>query len=235
MFELWFRYPLSTWQEAERIFDTEWPIDWLLMALLVTFILVFAWLLVSQRTWGVGKTLCIACLQWFVITGLLLLLWKPSLRTEQLVAEQNSVAFMLDTSASMDYLNQGASRIDQAKAIFDDSAIKILRDIYSSQLWSFSNDAQMLDGLEFLPPPGNETQLATSIISVLEQARSDSLTAIVVFSDGSDSSGGVSEELLNEIADYNIPVHTVGIGRTEITEDLEIERLDLPELYYRTV
>ncbi|MDG2088724.1 MAG: hypothetical protein P8J68_08295 [Arenicellaceae bacterium] len=228
MFELWFRYPLSTWQEAERIFDTEWPIDWLLIALPVTFILVFAWLLVSQRTWGVGKTLCIACLQWFVITGLLLLLWKPSLRMEQLVAEQNSVAFMLDTSASMDYLNQGASRIDQAKAIFDDSAIKTLRDIYSSQLWSFSNDAQMLDGLEFLPPPGKETQLATSVISVLEQARSDSLTAIIVFSDGSDSNGGVSEELLNEIADYNIPVHTVGIGRTEIVEDLEIERLDLP-------
>jgi uncharacterized membrane protein len=228
MFEFWFRYPLQTWQEAERVFDTEWPIDWLLIALPVTFILIFAWLLVSQRTWGVAKTLCIACLQWFVIAGLLLLLWKPSLRTEQLVARQNSVAFLLDTSMSMDYLDQGVSRIDQARALMGGSGIEALRNTYGSQLWSFSSDAQKLEALDVLPPPGDETQLAASVIGVLEQARSDSLAAIVILSDGSDSNSGISEELLNEIAAYNIPIHTIGIGRTEIPEDLEIERLDLP-------
>ena len=219
---------MVTWLEAERIFDTDWPIEWLFAGLLGTLILVFGWLFISRRSLSLGRAFSIACLQWLVIAGVIVLLWKPSLVTEQLLAEQNSVAFMLDTSASMDYVDASVSRIDKARALFDEGPIKRIQDTYGTRFWSFAEDAHALSDFTKLPPPGSETYLGTSILTVLEQARSDSLAALVVLSDGSDSSGNISEQLLDEIIAFNIPIHTVGIGRTAIAEDLEIERLDLP-------
>ena len=41
-------------------------------------------------------------------------------------------------------------------------------------------------------------------------------------SDGSDNTGAFNRELMAEIRQRKVPVHTVGVGRTDMPEDIEL-------------
>ena len=66
------------------------------------------------------------------------------------------------------------------------------------------------------------TSIAASLTDVLQEARFSPLAAIVLSSDGADTSGGLSPEELAEVAGFGVPVHTVGVGRESIPEDIEL-------------
>jgi uncharacterized membrane protein len=62
---------------------------------------------------------------------------------------------------------------------------------------------------------------------VLQSAGSAPLAGVILFSDGAENGDTLSEERLAEIASYGVPVHTVGLGPERVTDDLELERVEV--------
>lgn len=227
MFEFLFKYSRADYARSELIFAHEWP-DALVVAIGALAVAGIALMLVRQRsratTW---QLLAVGGLQLAMVAVVMLLLLQPTLQTEQLKRGENTVALVADVSDSMRY-GQAESRFDMAletlAAATTDDSLGVTPLVYT-----IADTAVRHDGFGALEPGGAATAIADSLIGVLEDARSQSLAAVILATDGVDTTGGLTTERLAEIAAYGVPVHTIGIGREQIPEDIELSQIVVPD------
>ena len=223
MFEFLFKYSPTVFENGELVLASGWPV-WLLAAAAVAAAAVTGVSLAKRRdTLQMPRLAVIGLLQVAMATIILTLLWRPSLSTQTLRAQENSVALLLDTSASMSYGEGGESRLRQAVAALENGALNDLADLFEVRLYAFSGASEAIDALADVPAPGEATRIGGALVDVLREARSSALGAVVLISDGADNSGELDAARLAEIAGYGVPVHTVGVGRESIPEDIELE------------
>ena len=126
MFEFFFKYSRATYERAELVFASGWPL----------------WLLVRARRrgrrrrrhhdlaaaagLGVVRATVLGALQTALVAAVLVLAWRPALVTQTLRPQENSVAVLLDTSGSMLYGDEDTSRLQQAVDSLTDSALPAL-------------------------------------------------------------------------------------------------------------
>ena len=123
MFEFFFNYSRTTFENGTLFFASGWPV-WLLVALSIIGIVAFGFSVAQRReSLGIIKLGALALLQGAMLSVLLILLWQPALSTEQLRARDNAVAVVLDTSASMSYGEGEQSRLQQAVAALDEDVL----------------------------------------------------------------------------------------------------------------
>jgi len=210
------------------VLASSWPL-WLLFTLdadcliLVTGFL--AWRRASMKWWQLG---ILGLLQAAMLALALFVVWQPALVNERLLPGENAVAVMLDTSASMALTDGETSRMVQAQALLTPEALEELGETYTVLPYGFAGGANALTSFSELPDPGTSTVLGQSILQTLRQASSSSLGAVILVSDGADNSGAIAQSELNEIIGFGVPIHTVGIGRTVMPEDLELDEVALP-------
>jgi uncharacterized membrane protein len=228
MFEFFFKYSRATFERAELVFASGWPV-WLLVALIVA-----AGVAVGVGIWyrraglGVVRSTALGALQTALLAALLVLLWRPALVTQTLRPQENSVAVLLDTSGSMLYGDDDASRLQQAVDSLTDSALPALESSFAVNLFSFAGDLVELPSLEQVPPPGPVTHIGDALLNVLRGAQSGAIAAVVLVSDGADNSADFDAAKIAEIASFGVPVHTVGVGEETSPNDLEVEDVQLP-------
>ena len=223
MFEFLFKYSPTVFENGELVLARGWPV-WLLAAAVLAAAAVIAASLARRReTLPIARLAVLGVLQVAMVAVILTLLWRPALSTQTLRAQENSVAVLLDTSASMSYGEGDASRLQQAVAALDDGVVAQLADAFEVRLYAFSGASESIQVLADVPAPGNATRIADALVDVLREARSSALGAVVLVSDGADNSGELDAGRLAEIAGYGVPVHTVGVGRESIPEDIELE------------
>ncbi len=234
MFEFLFNYPRDDYARSELIYTGDWPL-WLLV-LLITFALAgISWLLYRRRGVVGAASAAIPSYHFVVvwilqITMLAVVIWvlqQPTLSIEQLRAGENAVAFVLDNSESMAY-GDAESRLQQAmrslnSSLAEDSSLEL-----SVQHYELSDRARSVDSFLESEPVGSETSIAASLTDVLREARFNPLAAIVLSSDGADTSGGLSSTELAEVAGFGVPIHTIAVGRESIPEDIELTDVVLP-------
>ena len=191
---------------------------------------------VTAITWGLlrrrksapaYRLVTIAALQLAMLAIVLWVLRLPTLSTEVLRDGQNSVALLLDTSASMAY-GTATPRLDQAVAALRSSVDDVDLNL-TVRRYAVSDSTVALDSFADVVADGSKTDLAANLISVLRESRSESLAAILIASDGIDTATGISEEQMAEIAGFGVPVHTIAVGRTAMPEDLELMSVLVPE------
>lgn len=227
MFEFLFKYSRTTFEQGDFLFASGWPI-WLLVAACVAGMLAIGFTLARQReSMSIVKLVALGAIQTAMLAVVLTLLWQPALSSDRLRNEENSVAMLLDTSASMSYGEAEESRLQQAVTSLQGGVLDELSADFDTRLYAFSEDALTLDSLELVPPPGPSTHLGDAILSVLREARASALGAVVVISDGADNSDELDTARLAEIAGFGVPVHTVGVGREFIPDDIELESVSL--------
>ncbi len=158
------------------------------------------------------------------LVGLLLL--QPALKTEQLKPGENSVALVVDNSGSMAY-GEAERRFDIA---LESLAAVIPADStgLTAQRYSMSDSAEPVASFSTVQPVGTSTSIAGSLVNIIDSARSQSLAAVILVSDGIDTEGGLSASQLADIAALGVPIHTIGVGRDRIPEDLELSQLVAP-------
>lgn len=223
---------MSTYQEAFFAFDSFLSL-WLIALIVIAALLVIGFSML--RSWGkfpFAKMLTLGGLQLAMFGLLIMLLMQPVLVTERLVQEENRILLLLDASQSMAYGNDDRPRIQQALEAFNSEPIEQLANSYPVDRHVFAETPQKLANFEELPAPEPRTHLGSSLISLLQQAASQSVGAVILATDGVDTqseSGALSAEQLAEIAAYGIPIHSIGFGRTEIDEDLEIASLQISD------
>ena len=227
MFEFLFKYSRTTFEQGEFLFASGWPV-WLLVVVSLAAVMGIGYSLRQRRdSLTFGKLILLAGIQAAMVTLVLVLLWQPALSSDTLRAEDNAVALLLDTSASMSYGEAEMSRLQQAVAALNDGVLEDLSANLETRLYAFSEDSITIDSLEQVPPPGVATHLGDAVLSVLREARASALGAVVLISDGADNSDELNTARLAEIAGFGVPVHTVGVGRESIPEDIELESVSM--------
>ena len=229
MIELFFKYPRSVFNDSEFIFASGWPL-WiiavLVLAFFVTLLVIMARRPGNMKGYQLGA---IGFIQLLMLAVVLIVVWQPALVSERLLSGENAVAIMLDTSGSMTFNEGGSTRMDQAQALLTPDSLADIANIYNILPYGFADNASTMDAFSILPEPGTATNLGQSVLQTLRQATGASLGAVILISDGADNSGAISQAELSEIASFGVPIHSVGIGRENIPEDLELSEVLLPE------
>ncbi len=228
MIELLFKYPLSVYRKGDFLFASGWP-AWLLIVLTVAAgAALFVHLQRSPARLSVRRKLVLWGLQAAMAATALLALWQPALGIRSLSSQQNVVSVLLDTSRSMALGEGEKSRLQQGVDALNGGLLTALEERFRVRLYGFDGDVDRMESLELLPSPGDATRLGDAVAGVLRESAATPLGAIVVVSDGSDNSGAFSRELMAEIRKRNVPVHTIGVGREEIPNDLELAEVVTP-------
>ncbi|HLF12468.1 MAG TPA: hypothetical protein VJA26_14800, partial [Gammaproteobacteria bacterium] len=230
MFELLFKYSRATFERGELIFASGWPL-WLLIALIVSAAVIVAFSLMRRHEGlGIGKLIALGALQTSLLGILFVLAWRPALVSQTLRPQENSVAVLVDTSASMLYGEGGRSRLQQSIETLSQRALPELQAAFDVSLFSFAGDTVELPSLQQVPAPGAVTHIGDALLSVLRGAQSGALAAIVLVSDGADNSDDFDAARIAEVASFGVPVHTVGVGAEVIADDLELEDVQIPPI-----
>lgn len=227
MFELLFTHPLWAYRTGRFAFASAWPL-WLLAASIVLAVAVIVATLWRRRQLGWRLLLPVGILQSLLAAAILCLLWRPVLNVERVRDRENVLAVAIDASASMQYGDADQSRLQQVAAALQKGTLAKLEDTFEVRLFSFAQTTTPLESLDAIPPPGPQTRIGDSLVQVLQSAGSVPLAGVVLFSDGAENGGSLSEERLTELASYGVPIHTVGVGPEQVEGDLELERLDVP-------
>ena len=229
MFEFFFKYSPAIFEESEFILANTWPI-WFLYTLGFIFLASCLFMLIWQRkVLSLYQLASIGGLQALMLALILFVIWQPALVTERLVGGENAVAVLLDSSASMALIENGETRMDQAQALLSKEGLEELADIYDILPYAFAGEVTELNAFAELPNPGDASNIGSSIVQTLREASNTSLGALILVSDGADNSGNIDAATLSEIVSYAVPIHTVGIGREAIPEDLELTSIQLPQ------
>ncbi len=238
MFEILFKYPQSDYARSNLTYAGDWP-NWLLAMLIILGLSGIAWMLYRRRRAVRAASAAaasaaipyiklgmIGLLQAAMLAVVIWVLRQPTLSTEQLRAGENAVAFVVDNSESMAYGESEPRLTTAIRALggFRSQAVAV-----TVQHYEMSDRSRPVDSFLETTPSGTETSLAASVTDVLREARFSPLAAIVLASDGADSGGGLAPEALAEIAAFGVPVHTLGIGRDIIPEDIELTDVVLPQ------
>jgi uncharacterized membrane protein len=221
LFEFFFKYSLQDYARSEMVFTAQWP-AWLLLLGATAAVAGLSAMLWRHRGGAtVGQLLSVWTLQLAMLALVAVLLLQPALKTEQLKPGENTVALVVDNSASMAY-GDGTSRFDIALESLA-AAIPLDSAGLTAQHYAMSGSAQRVDMFAGTEATGISTSIADSLIDIIDSARSQSLAAV-----GIDTAGGISASQLADIAAFGVPVHTIGVGRDRIPEDLELAQLVAP-------
>ena len=228
MLEWLLKYPLADYVRGKLIFASGAPAAAFVAAFIIAVALIVA-VAVRRRRALSGARLSVLCLLQACMLGLALLaLSQPALLLHSLAAGQNSIAVLVDDSASMSLNDGGSTRLQQARTVLGSPALAALGRRYRLRDYVFAGVAQAVDGYQALPAPGDVTAIGDSVLQVLRGLHTSALGAVIVISDGADSAGTLSDDTLAQIASYGVPVHTIGIGRERMPEDLELADVRVP-------
>jgi uncharacterized membrane protein len=162
------------------------------------------------------------------------LLFRPVVSYQKSLVERPGLVFLLDTSASMSIADDatGVPRLNRAC----DKLTKWCEDIkgtFRISLFSFSDDAELLDGPAGLPalaPTGKATSLARALSAAGRQFAPSEVAAVVLMSDGIDNSAG---DPLVAARRTGMTVHTVGVGASlrgnPSYRDIQVTGIDCPD------
>ena len=221
MIELFFKYPMSVWRKGELLFASGWPLWLLIVAIAAAG--GFLWWNLSQspNRLSARRKAMLWALQAAMAAIALLLLWRPALGIQSLRNQQNVVSVLLDASRSMGFADGGKSRLEQSLEALP-PVLEALSEKFAVRLYSFAANLDRMETLDDVPAPGSSSRIGEAVAAVLRESAAAPLGAVVVVSDGSDNSGTFNRELMAEIRKRNVPVHTVGVGREKIPNDLEL-------------
>ena len=233
MFELFFKYPIAVYSKGEFVLLGAWP-KWILCLLILGAAAGLAWRIYSRLTgtshslknWQAGS---IWLLESFLISLLLVLLWRPAIVVAELKPEQNIIAVLVDDSRSMRIAENGATREQQALKALRDGTLAQLQEKFQTRLYRFDSRLARVSNLEEITDPAAPaTHIGDSLKQLAAETSDLPIGAVVLLSDGSDNSGGIDLDTISALRNRHIPVHTVGFGEEDISPDIELDDAVVP-------
>src|SRR6516165_2650221 len=227
MFQLLFKYPSPVFSKGEFVLLGGWP-RWVLAGLVLAAIAGLGLLIRSRlpqavpslRSWRAGV---IWLLQSSLVAVLLILLWKPAIIVAELKLQQNVIAVLVDDSRSMAMSENGTTREVQAVKALQGGVIASLQKNFQTRLFRLDSHLSRISSPEELQPQAPATRIGDSLKQLADETNDLPIGAVVLLSDGADNSGGVDRETIAALRDRHIPVHTVGFGREQTSNDVEID------------
>ena len=231
MFERLFNHPLHVWRQATLVFESGWSLPALCVAVALALAVVAFTL--TRLQLSLRRRVLVGVLQGIALTGLLFMLWRPALQVEQLRNGENTVAWLLDGSRSMDTLDVDGQPRREAMldALDDPSLFDTAR--FEHRFHAIGriegDSADPLDEPAVLPADREGSALPSGIDSLLTDVDGRGLAAVVLAGDGASTEPAPDAAWWNALAGAGVPVHTIGVGRSERVDDIELADVTLPE------
>ncbi|MFK7855426.1 MAG: hypothetical protein AB8B79_14990 [Granulosicoccus sp.] len=241
MFEFLFNYPMSVWQNASLVFDSGWSLPVLLgcIGLALLLILISLW----SRPLSLPRRTLVAMLQGLVAVIALTMVWRPALLVSVSERGENSVAWLLDASLSMDKQDgsvgaEGGATGSQTRFEAGMQAIEQFAldtdNEFSATLYTVGDELGSVGSLEDLQSTAlsARTQLGSGLDNLLGTVNETALAAVVLLSDGADNSDHIDAQWWQQLAAAGVPVHTVGIGQAINPRDVELSSVYVPAVVH---
>lgn len=242
MFEWFFKYSPGTYAYGEFLFagglGTVW---WLAAVALVGLGVLFA---PRLRGWSPARRIVVHGLQVASLALLLALIAQPAIEVTRLAPGANTVAVLVDTSASMGLpaagspaegaADAGESRLAVAERLVD-GAVRAAAGEAELALFGFDSSLRRLAPDRPPAPVGTRTRLVDALADLADfglpanprgAAPAQTLAAIVVLTDGAQNGGDSTD--LSPLAAAGVPVHPVAIGPAAVAGDIELAEFSLP-------
>jgi len=231
MFEFFFKYPLSVFSKGQLVLLGSWP-RWLLVLGILAAAAGLAFFLLSPKKHFIKalqgyRRVVLWALDWALLALLLLLLWQPAISVTALKQNQNIIAVVVDDSRSMSLKDTGESRQQEAVRILDNGLLKDLQSHYQVRMYRLGATADRIDKLSELSAQQPSTQIGKGLQQLADEAATLPIGAIVLLSDGADNAGGIDLKTMTELQRRRLPVNTIGFGKTELANDVELDGFDV--------
>jgi len=232
MFEFLFKYPLSVFSKGTLVLLGAWP-RWSLLLAIVLVAGVLGWMLWAKWTklapgMRGGRAIVLWALQSALVALLLLLLWEPAISITALRPQQNVIAVVVDDSRSMGLNDVGETREQLATSLLSAGLLRNLDSKFQVRLYRLGAGVERIEDAKQLRADQDSTQIGRGLRQLADEAATLPIGAIVLMTDGADNTGGVDLDTLSELRRRRLPVNTVGIGREQLANDVELDALDLP-------
>lgn len=232
MFELLFKYPLRVFEKGTFVLLSAWP--HLILYLAIAGVAVGLGLTIlrkrSGRSPGVSgrRAVLVWTLQCALAVLLLFLLWEPAISVAALRPHENVVAVVVDDSRSMAVKDGSQSREQQAVELLNANLLKKLRGRFQIRLYKLGSGLDPISGTDRLTASESTTQIGKALQQIAYEAETLPIGSVVLLSDGADTAGGVTLETLSDLRRLHLPVNTVGFGSRQLSNDVELDGLDVP-------
>jgi uncharacterized membrane protein len=228
LFEFLFKYGRADYARSELVYAGEWP-QWLMISIIFLAIAAIAAGLYSRRRGAAGFQLsAVGALQLGMVAVVVWVLYQPTLTTEKVREGENTVALVLDRSSSMTY-GTPVSRFQLAMQSLAGVIENEDAPDFAVRHYELGATAESVTSFVDSTPGDTATSIADSLLVILDEARFNPLAAVVVSSDGADTSGAFGADEIAEIAAFGVPVHTIGVGRSEMPGDVELSDVTVPD------
>ena len=228
-FEWLFKYPRHAYEQGELAFAGEigvlwWTVAIVLLALSVVF---------SRRLaqWSVLRRVPIHLLQLAAIAVILVLIAQPVLEVTRLAPGVNTVAVLVDSSASMGLPTSSDPEADRRTrlAVAKDLVPRVVTEATGgakTALFHFGDHLARIESTAALEPHDGRSRLVDSLTDLATNYDEAALAAIVVLTDGAQNAGDSTE--LEALSAAGIPVHPIAIGPASVRGDVELLEFALP-------
>jgi len=227
VFEFLFKYPREVFAHGEWVLARAADAHWLAGLVLVALLLLAVSAARGARARGLPawQRLMLGGLQLGALGLVAALLLDPALVVERLRPGANSVAILIDGSESMNLPADGRRSRAEAARVVASELTDALAGRVQVTAFEFDRAARRLEAPDESAPRGAETRLVRSVEDVLAAFGGVPLAAVVVVTDGADTSGTPS---LAAVAAGGVPVHAVGLGSPVLVDETLIEDVQVP-------
>ncbi len=174
----------------------------------------------------------LASLRIAALALLLLALARPTLLVPTVVPQRNFLGILIDDSRSMGIADKDATArsdfIEWAFGSPDSTIYRQLAERFLLRFYSFSSDAERIDGFDQLAFEGAQTDLAAALDRARRDLAAVPVAGLILLTDGADNAEGSLTESLLALNAHSIPVYTVGLGRERYDRDIELSRVETP-------
>lgn len=229
--QLFFKYKWSTFTRGEFGFANR-P-SWLIVLLAAAALAAFVYFLYIRPGYRIasGSRLAMIALRACLLGLIILMLMRPVLIVPQVIPKSTTVAVLADDSRSMQLADEdNRPRIEAVRKLLSPETplMKGLDEKFRTSLFGFSNTAGRIGESKNLKAEGRVTDLPGALREAVNESAGNSLSAIVVVSDGGTNTARDLTAELRDLRARNIPVFTVGVGNPDRFKDAELSRITTP-------
>ena len=200
---------------------------WLIVATILISVAVLYW----NFKWMEKRKGLFFMLRLAVYLLLIFLLFEPVRTIEEKPAGEPSVAFLIDTSSSME-VKDPISRFSLVKEFLTSALVEELREKYNLHFFTFASDVKraIQDEILQLTPQGKSTDIGQALEGLEEELRGRRVAGIFLVTDGAHNAGEdprlVSEKVV-------APIFSVGVGNPREFKDLQISEVQVSDFVFK--
>jgi uncharacterized membrane protein len=231
-----FKYRPSLFSKGELEFATRAP-AWLVVLLLIAAAgFLYVLYLRSSIRLPAGWRTVLICTRFLLLALILVCLARPVLVAPSIIPQASYVAVLLDDSSSMLLPDEsGQTRLETVKRLMASGTpfFDNLSKQFKLRTLKFSETAERVAGASQLTGSGSRTNLAAGLEQAVRDSAGIPFSGIVLVSDGAANSETESatsriDEVIDTLRARGVPVYTVGVGPTQIVDDVEMIRAAAP-------